>query len=52
MHVFFLYMIAPLLTPILPLWAAIPLIAAATYVASYVATRLISLIPGSKWVIG
>jgi surface polysaccharide O-acyltransferase-like enzyme len=52
MHVFFLYMIAPLLTPILPLWAAIPLIAAATYVASYVAARLISLIPGSKWVIG
>ena len=52
MHVFFLFMIAPLLTPILPIWAAIPLIAAATYVASYVAARLISLIPGSKWVIG
>ena len=51
-HMFFLFMIAPLLMPVLPIWAAIPAIAAATYVSSYICARLISLIPGSKWVIG
>ena len=51
-HMFFLFMISPLLMPVLPIWAAIPIIAAATYVSSYLCARLISLIPGSKWVIG
>ncbi|MDR1517517.1 MAG: acyltransferase [Dysgonamonadaceae bacterium] len=36
----------------LPTIAAIPYIAVSTYISSFVATKIISLIPGSKWVIG
>lgn len=36
----------------LPTVAAIPCIAVATFISCFVATKLISLIPGSKWVIG
>lgn len=36
----------------LPTVAAIPAIAVTTYVTSYVTTKLISFIPGSKWVVG
>lgn len=52
MHMFFVFMFAPMLTPILPIWAAIPLISLLTYIISYIITGLISLVPGSRWVIG
>lgn len=58
MHMFFLTPIATLMiggdpaSPIVPVWLAIPLIAACTYICCVVATKLLSLIPGSKWFIG
>lgn len=52
MHIFFIYALAPMLTPVMPIWAAIPLIALATYIMSYILTKLISYITVSKWVIG
>jgi len=52
MHMIFLFILAPLLTPLLPIWAAIPAIALSTYLVSYAVTKLISYIPGSKWVVG
>lgn len=58
MHMFFLSPIARLIIggnvaePLVPVWLAIPLIAACTYICCAVTARLISLIPGSKWVIG
>ena len=36
----------------LPTVAAIPVIAVCTFISCFVATKLISLIPGSKWIIG
>ena len=36
----------------LPTVAAIPAIAAATYISCFVTARIIAFIPGSKWVIG
>lgn len=36
----------------LPTVAAIPAISVATFISSYLATKLISFIPGSKWIIG
>lgn len=36
----------------LPIWAAIPAIAVATFLSSYATVKLVSCIPGSKWVIG
>ena len=36
----------------LPTVAAIPVIAICTFISCFVATKLISLIPGSKWIIG
>lgn len=36
----------------LPTVTAIPCIAATTFVCCYVTTKLISLIPGSKWIVG
>ena len=36
----------------LPTVAAIPCIAVSTFICCYVATKIISLIPGSKWIIG
>lgn len=38
--------------PIIPVWAAIPVIAILTFICCWITTRLLSLIPGSKWVIG
>lgn len=38
--------------PLVPVWAAIPLIAILTFICSAVTTKLLSLIPGSKWVVG
>ena len=36
----------------LPSVAAIPVIAVATFVSCYVTSKLVSYIPGSKWIIG
>lgn len=51
-HMFWLWFLAPLITPYLHISLAIPAIALATYLCSYLSCKLISLIPGSKWVIG
>lgn len=57
-HIFFLSNIAAALicgdpaNPLLPVWLAIPTIAVLSFVCCYVTTKLISLIPGSKWIIG
>lgn len=58
MHIFFLNSIAPLIigedvaNPLVPVALAIPCIAVLTFTCSALTTKLISLIPGSKWVIG
>lgn len=38
--------------PLLPVWAAIPVIAVCTYACCLVITKLISYLPGSKYIIG
>lgn len=58
MHLFYLAPIAKLViggdvaNPLIPVWAAIPVIAVATFICCAVTTKLLSFIPGSKWVIG
>lgn len=58
MHMFFLKFIAGWIIggdvahPLLPVWLAIPAIALLTFLCCAVTTKLISLIPGSKYVIG
>jgi len=58
MHLFFLSNIAPIFVagnqanPLIPVWAAIPCIAILTFACCAVTSKLISLLPGSKWVIG
>lgn len=54
MHIFWLGLWVDVYkdTLALPTVAAIPAIAITTYAASYATTKLISLIPGSKWVVG
>ena len=58
MHMFFLSPIARLFIggsvaePLVPVWLAIPCIAVLTYICCAVTTKLISLIPKSKWVVG
>ena len=58
MHMFFLSPIARLFIggsvaePLVPVWLAIPCIAALSYICCAVTTKLLSFIPGSKWVIG
>lgn len=58
MHMLFLAPIATAITagdranPLLPVWLAIPVIAALSYLCCVVTTKLISLIPGHKWLIG
>ena len=58
MHLFFLSNIAPLVIgddaahPLIPVAAAIPCIAILSFVCCAVTTKLLSLLPGSKWVIG
>jgi len=58
MHMFFLSNIAPIFVngdqanPLIPVWLAIPCIAVLTYICCVAVSKLISLIPGSKWVIG
>lgn len=52
MHLLWLALWAPLIQPLLPIGVAIPAIAAATYISSYACTRLIAMLPHSKWIIG
>jgi len=58
MHLFYLGFFASLFTqgdvvnPMIPVWCAIPLTAICTYVSCAVTAKLVSLIPGSRWVIG
>ena len=58
MHMFFMVPIATWIiggdpaSPSIPVWLAIPSIAILTYLCCMVTTKLISLIPGSKWVVG
>lgn len=58
MHMFFLSLIAPwviggdVANPALPVWLAIPVIALLTFIGAAVTTRLLSLLPGSKYIVG
>lgn len=58
MHMFFLRFIAEWIIggdiahPLLPVWLAIPVIALLTFMCCAVTTKLISQIPGSKYLIG
>lgn len=54
MHIFWLGVWVTLFkhTLALPTVAAIPAIAVATFISCYLTTKLISFIPGSKWIIG
>jgi len=57
-HIMFLANIAPVFvagnpaSPLIPVYLAIPAIAVLTFIGSAVTVKLISLIPGSKYVIG
>ena len=52
MHMFFLVMYSGLIGSHIYVGLAIPCIAICTFATSYLLTKLISFIPGSKWVIG
>lgn len=39
-------------SPVVPVWAAIPLIAICTFICCALTTKVLSYLPGSKWVIG
>ena len=53
MHIFFLTFIAEwIANPILPVWLAIPVIGLLTFLCCAVTTKIISQIPGSKYIIG
>lgn len=58
MHMFFLSNIAPIFVngdqahPLLPVWLSIPCIAVLTYCCTLVVSKILSLLPGSKWLIG
>ena len=58
MHMFFLQPIASAIVagdqanPLLPVWLAVPCIAIATYACCVITTKLLSLLPGSKWTVG
>lgn len=58
MHIFFLQPIAAWIVndnaaaPRIPVYFAIPVIAISTFICCLVATKLISKLPGSKWIIG
>lgn len=58
MHMFFLSNIAPLFVngdqahPLIPVWLAIPGIAILSYVSCIIVSKLLSYLPGSKWIIG
>lgn len=58
MHMFFLAPIAVYFVngnqaePLIPVWAAIPVIAILSFICCTITTKLISLLPGSKWIVG
>ncbi len=58
MHMFFLSQIAAYFVngnpaaPIIPVWQAIPVIACLTFVCCAITSKLLSLLPGSKYIIG
>lgn len=58
MHVFVLRLFVNVIiaddisNPIIPVGFAIPVIAMLTFICCYIGTKIISLLPGSKWVIG
>ena len=58
MHLFFLAPIAAIFvngnqaSPLVPVWLAIPCIALLTFICCAVTAKIISLIPGSRWLIG
>ena len=58
MHLFFLAPIAQCIiggsvaAPLLPVWLAIPVIALLTFVCCAITTKLISLLPGSRYIVG
>lgn len=58
MHIFFLVPISQLFiqgnvaSPIVPVWLAIPLIAILIFLCCAVTTKVLSYLPGSKYVIG
>ena len=58
MHLFFLAPIAVYFIggnqaePLIPVWAATPVIAVLSFVCCAVTTKVISLLPGSKWIVG
>lgn len=58
MHMFFLAPIASIFVngdqanPLIPVYLAIPCIAILSFICCVVTTKIISLIPGSKWIIG
>ena len=58
MHMFFLAPIAAAIihgdvaNPLLPVWAAIPVIALLTFLCSAVTTKLLSYLPGSRYIVG
>ena len=58
MHLLFLRNIGPLLIgpdvadPLVPVWLAIPATALLTFVCCALTTKLLSFLPGSKWLIG
>ena len=57
-HMFYLVPVASFIIngnqaePLLPVWAAIPLIAVITYVCSYLTIKLLSYLPGSRYIVG
>ena len=52
MHMFYLVLFSGIFIPVLPVYFSIPAIALCTYICCYLTTKLISYIPGSKWIIG
>ena len=59
MHLFFINLWAGIfigeggaVSPAVPVYAAIPLIAVCTFICSAITTEVLSFIPGSQWVIG
>ena len=51
-HLFFIWLYASIFMPIMHISIAIPCITAVSYISSYILCKLISYIPGSRWIIG
>ncbi len=58
MHLFFLAPIAVYFVngnqaePLIPVWAAIPAIAVLSFICCAITTKIVSMLPGSKWIVG